>query len=200
MGLIDPKNKQRTLIIRRHSGTHLIKPIFKTLVGGVYSPKHADYQDATIVGKVVVVTRDPRNQIVSALRYKHLIQEHTKSKDIDLRIVDAIMEPKREGLLSHFDQLGWWADQWLTPGHHVMRFEDVCSEMIALQTMEEAFDFWGVTVDRSTALMRYHEIYGQGPTFTGKHSNWRKYFGPNARKAWKERNGNALVERFGYDS
>jgi hypothetical protein len=199
MAVINPSLKRRTLIVRRHSGTHLIKPMLKYLVGGIYSPKHNNDGDTVVVGKVVVVVRDPRNQIISAVRYKN--RTPMKAGAMDSIIADAMKTPKWDGLDPMVVQLNKWAKTWLDcQDHYKIRFEDLCdTEDLAMKTLEGAFDFWGVKVDRDALVASYREHYKHGPTYTGDHSKWRRYFGPRAKKMWKSLDGDLLAKRYGYD-
>lgn len=187
--------KPYTLACLRHSGTHLIQPIMRRLTDrAIYAPKGNDAIVCTPSKKVVVFLRDPRNTIISHARYKSGISDPGK---MDRRIAKLITR-RRAGSETPIEHMTKWANRWTTwRGALVVRFEDLVDPARTLAEIERVrayLDNLGDAEDARAYAM------GTSVTYTGRHSKWREWFGPEATKAWHSQGGPALVRAMGYQN
>ena len=186
--MAETTEKPLTLIALRHSGTHLIQPIMRRLSNKtVYAPKGNDAVQCTPSEKVVIFLRDPRDTIVSQARYKNAGLVEGKA---DRRIV-RLLKRGDETPVAHMTK---WASRWATGAGLIVRFEELTDPATRREQVERIRDYiGGGDVDDAIAY-----AFGKSVTWTGKHSKWRDWFGPEATKMWKKQNGAHLVALMGY--
>lgn len=191
--MAETTNKPYTLACLRHSGTHLIQPIMRRLTDKpIYAPKGNDALVCKPSQKVVVFLRDPRNTIVSHTRYKSSIREPAK---LDRRIAKLITR-RRPGEDTPIEHMTKWAKRWVKwKGALVVRFEVLTNPEFSLSEVERISAYLDGLGDPEDA--RAYAM-GTSVTYTGRHSRWREWFGPEATKAWNENGGPALVRAMGY--
>lgn len=181
--------KPYTLIALRHSGTHLIQPIMRSLTDKpVSAPKGESALAFIPSAKCIVFLRDPRNIVVSHMRYKNAGIDTAKADKRLLRLLT-----KHHGGDGPIEHMTKWAKRWMAcEGALVVRFETLIAERQSEVTRIR--DYLGVgDVD---AAITY--AFGTSVTYTGRHSQWREWFGPQSLEAWKTNGGPDLVRLMGY--
>ena len=183
--------KPTTLIALRHGGTHLIQPIIRHLTDKpVHVPKGRDALECVPSPKLVIFLRDPRNRMVSMLRYK---QPKMVPAVADEALAAMIAKPKKGVLPVEF--MLQWAARWAS--HEtglIVRFEQLMDAPLhEVEKLRAYLDAPG----SAQAAVDY--TLGKSGTFTGRHSRWREWFGPLSTKAWYEAGGDTLVPLMGYE-
>lgn len=175
-----------TVALLRHGGSHLIRPIVAALGYGIVEPGNFGAPLNEAVGPIIVFRRDPRNRVISKMRWR-LAKLGLPDSDDDFRTAELIRADAVE--------MRMWADTWCNwPGTLSVRFEDVRADGPAQIT--RIAKHLGTECD-SEAL--YADIYAKGRTYTGRHSDWRKSFGPYSAAAWNAHGGPDLVRVMGYE-
>lgn len=146
--------------------------------------------------KVITIFRDPRNAIVSAMRYqkKHGMTER-----------ETIIKFIRYG----YRQFPTWVDYnnkflpWLHLGLPV-RFEKISE----VDTLEEICNYLGVEADCKLLsenllgggkVINGKPMYSSFSTWSGKNSDWKEYWDEKIDKLFMETGGGELLEALGYD-
>lgn len=191
-------------MVMRHGGAHLIKPFVKmTTLRGSFGTKGMTSLEAEPQGRLLVFIRDPRNRIVSTYRWtkQHNGKKISKltraaGEDSDDARIAALMTRRDEDGLSLMQFMHVWAERWCWwPGALVVTFEGFADPGSGPNEAKRIARFLGA--DENHALDVYSKHIGHG-TFTGRHSQWKEWFGPRAKKAWKENNGKLLLGTMGY--
>lgn len=203
-------NKPYTVAALRHGGTHLIQPIVRRLTGKtVYAPK-GNISLHCIPSRIVVVfTRDPRNRVVSNLRYKTgLMLDRTTLADRDQALLHFLKTSKAQGHDLPIDHMQKWATVWVgmaeKPGKRavkLMTFEALASPATGVDEVLQLVAFLNQAQDdplRASSESAYEYSMGKSGTFTGRHSDWREWFGEESRRFWRANFGAALTSRMGY--
>jgi hypothetical protein len=92
--------------------------------------------------------------------------------------------PRRDAALGA-DMVPW-------PGALTVRFEDLRREGVGEISRISAH--LGLSPDQHRDAALYRRVYGQGRTYTGRHSDWRETFGPLSNAAWASHGGPELLE------
>lgn len=182
--------KPQTVMVLRHSGTHLILPIVKRLTGKpVYRPKGQDCLTCVPNGPVVVFVRNPRNWIVSSYRWK-------RGSDLsDARLANFMTRVKDGAEMNALQFAHAWAKRWMVhPGAMQMRMEDLKDREKGIAILESLRGFLKAGGNPAEV---YDSVYGGG-TYTGRHSNWKEWFGPLSRATWRANRGREIEELMGY--
>lgn len=189
----EPSSKKPcTLIALRHSGTHMIQPIIRSLTGRpVSAPKGSDalrFQPGRVL---IVFLRDPRNTLVAHFRYKSGVRD---AYGCDEEFSDFIRGSKRGvGRVEHMTE---WARRWKNwPGACEVRFEQLVDAQTQRREVLRIKEHLCATGSVQQAI---DYTFGKSVTFTGRHSRWSEWFGPMATEAWKQKGGAALLKAMGY--
>lgn len=200
--------KPFTVAAMRHGGTHLITPIVRKFTNRpVYSPKGIASLNCIPSDIVIVFTRDPRNRVVSNLRYK--LGEAAKSLDTagrDAALAEFLASRKGEESFTVIDFMQRWAQKWRKPnlGSSVrwamsVRFEDLAGEN-SLAEVARVGDFLaraGAKLLVTPTQARDYAL-GKSGTWTGAHSNYREWFGPKSIDYWRRNFGTHCTVAMGY--
>lgn len=202
--------KPFTVAAMRHGGTHLINPVVRRLTNKpVYSPKGASSLVCTPSSIVIVFPRDPRNRAVSNVRYK-----------LGREAVDRLDEAGRDEALFHYlstrksgdallpiEFMTRWAQRWChgkfgNAGTHWMlcRFEELAGPNALLECTKIATFLKEVGADLvcTPDVARAYAL-GTSGTFTGRHSNYREWFGPKSIAFWNRNFGPSCTMEMGYN-
>lgn len=190
VGVNPTSTKPTTLIALRHGGTHLIQPLIRHLTGrAVYVPK-GDLAITCVPGpRLIVFLRDPRNRAVSHFRYK---RPGAKAGQSDAALARLLGESKRgETPLRYMLR---WARRWARdPTALIVRFErlvaDPRGETERIRTFLDASGNVAEAVEYT---------FGKSGTWTGRHSRWPEWFGPETHRVWASQGGAELLELMGY--
>jgi len=197
MDAITPTStKPVTLIAMRHGGTHLIQPLIRELTGkSVYVPKGNNALDCRPGRKLVIFLRDPRNRVVSQLRYKNPRIQPGEKADEQLA---SLMGREKMGSTT-LDYMLAWASKWgcaYRGGCLQMRFEDLVADpLYAAECVALYLDVPG----GQNAAKAVEYTIGKSGTFTGRHSRWREWFGPKSTQAWRKGDGPQILRLMGYE-
>jgi hypothetical protein len=185
-----------TIALMRHDGSHLIRPIVDQLGFTIVEPGKFGAPKAQAVGPVVVWLRDPRNRMVSTLRWrfdKPKYADRLKRFDgnHDLELVWLLGDQK------FMSEMVRWARTWMRwDGALRVKFEDFKSDGPAQIARIAAH--LGCAVDPVRDERLYQEIWEHSRTYTGSHSVWQEWFGPQTKQFWREHGGDELVHLMGY--
>lgn len=186
---------RRILCMMRHGGTHLVKPVLKYTIGSSKGGKGPTLLKLPTDGRVIVCTRDPRNRIISAFRYKQFrITGKPNGEDVDDLLAQYMTA---RGIIGFMHE---WADRWMGLSNaHYIRFEDFHDEHSVIQAVSGAAAYEGISVTEDDIRAAWKKFYKNSPTYTGRHSRWQDWFGPRCALAWEEGNGGLLTKKMGYE-
>lgn len=197
-----------TVALMRHGGSHLIRPIVSRLgASRIIEPGNFGHPVDRAKGPVIVFLRDPRDRMVST--YRWWLTKPRKAEQLE----DAGSTPDEQiaWLLSvggdkvnrignplpgkrFVEEMLTWAMIWCPyRGSLIVRFEDLRTS--GAREIDRIADHLHVKCDTQAV---FDEVYGRGRTYTGRHSDWREYFGPAATAAWNRHHGPRLLEIMGY--
>ncbi len=182
--------KPTTLIAMRHGGTHLIQPLIRHLTDKpVYVPKGENSLTCVPSPKLVIFLRDPRNRMVSMLRYKRPNAIAAESDGALAALLDG-----SKGGGNPIDFMRSWAGVWARRSDGlIVRFEELMADKLAQTERIKAYlDAPG----EPQAAVDY--TFGKSGTWTGRHSRWQEWFGPLSRAVWLRRGGQTLQHMMGY--
>lgn len=192
-----PESKKPiTVMVMRHGGSHLIKPIVRYLTGlPIYSPKGQNALTAIPSGKLVVFPRDPRSRAISGYRYK--LKRRRKATPSDAGLARYLSAPPSGGI-GVVQFMREWAERWMYwPGAMMVRFEDLVFDPASRhREVVRLGRFLSSERDASEAISYAFET---SHTFTGKYSTWDEWAGPLSREAWEREGGDDVVRMMGYD-
>lgn len=183
-----------TVALMRHGGSHLIRPIVSKLGFDIVEPGNFSAPLDQAVGPVIVFLRDPRDRMVSTLRWwrgkprKIVMLGSDLSDDAQLR---QLLEQR--GFLA---EMLVWADVWCNWTKTVpykVRFESISSRVVG-----GIANHLSLPQDSERDKRIFTETYGHGRTYTGSHSNWRDSFGSLSIDYWNKNGGNDLINMMGY--
>jgi len=142
---------------------------------GVQHIPHVD-ADAVPDGPLVFIRRDPRNALVSWVRFEGMpVTQGT--------LISAT--PRYLAMIAPFE--GWLSD----PRAHVVRFEDLVASDAAMR---------GIAAHVGVPYLddAWPNLPNHTKTWTGRLSDWREHWTPAVDAAWAAAGGPALLERWGY--
>ncbi len=150
------------------------------LLGVNCGPDHIEHGQP-ISGPHVFIKRDPRNVVVSWLRF-------TGKPVTQGMFISALGDFYQERtLVDSFSRYEGWLDDW---GTLVTSFEALQSKAELVRIAE----YIGVPYLEDA----YPALPGGTFSWTGKHSDYRDVWTPLVQKAWKDVGGDALMKRWGY--
>ncbi len=200
--------KPITVAALRHGGTHLITPIIRRLTGrAVYSPKGDSALHCIPSPVVVVFYRDPRNRVISNLRYKMTgnlcLAWNRQTRDENL--FEFLSKRKKPGSLTSIEYMIQWEQFWrcdnvIRHGYMHTRFETLVDEAASLGEVTRIASLLtaaGFDLEATPSEALAYSI-GQSGTYTGSHSNYREWFGPKSAAYWRREFGHELTKRMGY--
>ncbi len=191
-----------TVALLRHGGSHLIRPLVTRLMPTAVLVEPGKGQAALdeAMGPIVVLRRDPRNRMVSTLRW---MREKGGLKATELESAGQDDDSRLAWLLTHrtaqrhtfIEGMTKWARIWCSWSDGLqLRFEDFAADGVF--QVERLALHLGVECDAASI---YSEVYGIARTYTGRHSIWQEWAGPKSIAAWKTGGGPELMEIMGYD-
>lgn len=200
--------KPFTVAAMRHGGTHLITPIVRKFTDRpVYSPKGLASLNCIPSDIVIVFVRDPRNRVVSNLRYK--LGDRAKALDQagrDQALLAFLASRKGEESFTVIDFMIRWAQKWVRDdlGRAVrrstrVRFEELAGEnsLAEVARIGKFLQDAGAELVASPSEAKAYAL-GKSGTWTGSHSNWREWFGPSSIKHWRANFGPNCTQMMGY--
>ncbi len=194
------------VLVFRHGGTHLTLPLIRKLTKGKITDiikLRQSPEGKVSKGRFVISWRDPRNVIVSKIRYDRLRRRKLALQDKDEAVCNLLLRT----MISKR-----WADSVGNPGISWMgmlqrvsrRWADVDGfwmpfEIITDSAKGEALaDRLAEYLGGVDGARQWNRIYGTGKSFTGEPSDWREWFGKPACRLFKKQGGLEVLERLGY--
>lgn len=178
----------------RHGGSHLIRPIVAMMGFSIIEPGKDGAPSDHAEGPVIVFLRDPRDRMVSTMRWwrnkpRKLAMMASCGDFDDAQIAWLLREG---GFMAHMLQ---WSRIWCPwPGAIVSRFEAMRED--GSMEIARIADHLGVA---ASAPEIHASVFEKGRTFTGRYSNWRESFGPRADAAWSDLGGAELLRIMHYE-
>lgn len=140
--------------------------------------------------KVVYVYRNPRNVLISALRYRN----HQRRGDEDVITQDKLIDVFYDFFNSSLSSVYMAYMPWMHSSACVVRFED----LIASKTeMDRIADYMLVKHSTDDTFKR---LYGESPTWTGKLSEWQNHWGSAIDHIWNMEGMTKIEKQLGYDN
>ncbi len=203
--------KPFTVAAMRHGGTHLITPVVRRLTNKpVYSPKGRSSLTCIPSKVVIVFPRDPRNRAISNVRYK-LGREAVDLLDAagrDEALAHYLQHRKAPGELLPIEFMTQWAMLWVGgkfAGERtkwmLCRFEELAGPNALVECTKIAtfLTECGATLVATAEEARVYAC-GMSGTYTGRHSNYREWFGPKSTHFWHRNFGPACTRIMGYQN
>lgn len=183
-----------TVAVLRHGGSHLIRPLVKR-VGRrpIVEPGTHGAPADRAEGPVIVLVRDPRNRIVSEVRWQADKSGCALRREgADTVIAALIRRPATMPAMLE------WARRWTNwPGAMVLQYEEFATAESGVRAIAAIATFLGVVEPDPAA--RYRWIWRTSRTVQAEPSDWRTWFGPAAREAWAACGGPELQKVMGYE-
>lgn len=186
-----------TVPLMRHGGSHLIRPIVAALGGDpIIEPGRVTAPIDESHGPVIVFRRDPRDRMAATQRWwtgkpRKLQSMRQGGDDADGQIAWLLIEG---GFLPEMLR---WARIWCNrPDALTVRFEDMRER--GTDEIARIAEHLGKPRDYQRDAEIWESIWLKGRTYTGKHSDWREYFGPKSNAVWEREGGPELVRLMGY--
>ena len=169
------------------SGTNMTVKVCRLL--GVNPSEHmhtANYHLAE-AQKVAYVYRNPRNVLLSALRYRNHQRRGWEDTITDEKLIDVAFD---------FFNAPIWAvyrgyEKWLTSNAYCFKYED----MVTGAAADGLADYLGVA-RRADIAERLAE--GGTPTWTGKPSRWEDFWSDAIDKVWLDEGMVEIERELGY--
>lgn len=203
------KDAHVTMVMMRHGGTHLIIPVIKAFTDlPTVEPGKLTYLEHEPKGPVVIFWRDPRNRIVSGYRWTckrggsryRAIKGETPDDEIaaymQWRKTHRPWRPVRfDTGMTMMDKMLTFVRYWANrEGALKASFERLANGDSGPDEAKRIADYLG----GENPGEAFKRIYRSGPTYTGKHSDWREWFGPKSLEAWEANGGPELLDLMGY--
>ena len=198
-----------TIAARRHGGTHLINPLCKRLAGRKCFSADKARSLFVPTGPLVVFTRDPRNTLISRLRWdlknKGLPANPPPDFGYDEKLARRLgmttmpndRDPPEFWYLTGMKyQLAYWG-YWLALGYPkiVSRFETLANEDTGVAETARIGEYLQTKEDPEAI---FRGLFRVSPTYNGSFSDWREWFGPLSMEAFKRNGGPAVLAVMGY--
>lgn len=165
------------------SGTHALQKAVRELGCEASEHLHTCNYHLAENNKVAYVFRNPRNVLISAMRYKNHQMRGWKDTITDEKLIDLFFEFFNASMPGVYRSY----EKWLTSKAHLVRFEGLLdrSEIPALAA------FLGVE-DKKIKLE------GGTATWTGELSDWRKFWATGIDRIWREEGMVEIEQGLGY--
>ena len=165
------------------SGTHALQKAVRELGCDASEHLHTANYHLADTQKVAYVLRNPRNVLLSALRYRNHQRRGWEDTITEEKLIDCFFDFFNASLPGVYRSY----EKWLTSKAHVVRFEGLMdrSEIPGLAA------FLGVP-NKPIALE------GGTYTWTGKLSDWREYWTEGIDRVWREEGMEVVERELGY--
>jgi len=139
--------------------------------------------------KVVYIYRNPRNVLLSAVRYQNE-QVRDSTKDIS---PDKLRDMFYDFFNCSLPYVFRAYEGWMTSNALIIRFEDLISDK---DCMDKIADYCGV---EKPSYETFKGLYGaKTPTWSGKLSDWQEVWCPEIDKIWKDEGMLEIEQSLGY--
>lgn len=189
-----------TVALLRHGGSHLIRPIVAGLGFEIVEPGRKGVPLDHAEGPAIVFLRDPRDRMAATYRWwstragksARLMAAGT---DTDSRMAWLLMNGGTPGFLPEMLR---WARVWCKkPEACRVHFEQLRQNGPA--EVARIARHLGLPPCNARDEDLFAEVYGHGRTYTGRHSDWREWFGPKSNAVWTANGGPDLMHLMGYE-
>lgn len=161
------------------SGTNALVKVVRELGANPSEHMHTANYHLADTNKVAYIYRNPRNVLISALRYRNNQRRGWDDTITEAKLVDCFFDFFNASLPWVYRGYRKWMDSQA----HVVRFED----MVSGKAIPALAEFLGVPY-------REFQIEGGTYTWTGRLSDWREHWTDGMDKVWHEE-GMGEVER-----
>lgn len=188
--------KPYTVIVMRHGGSHLILPLVRAIARQpLYRPKGNEALICKPSGPTIIFIRNPRNRLVSFFRWKRGFPETLAERDAALAWFMTLVTGRHSKKLNPLQFMLAWANRWMREDGLLVRFED----MIGPHGEAEAVRIQKFLGTEGDAALVHKAIVG-ATTFTGRHSDWREWFGPQSLARYRANGGEDLDKLMRYEN
>lgn len=150
--------------------------------------KHTANYHLADTNKVVYTYRNPRNVLVSAVRYQNeQIRNYTKDITED-KLIDLFFDFFNCSLPYTYRAYSRWMDTSAC----IIKFENLVS---SIDEMNKIADYMGV---EHATPETYGKLYGSSPTWSGRLSEWETVWTDGFDKIWKEEGMVEIEQGLGY--
>lgn len=140
--------------------------------------------------KVVYVYRNPRNVLISALKYRNHQRRGAEDTITQDKLIDVFYDFFNNSLPSVYT--GYMP--WMSSKACIVRFEDLLSSK---NEMDRIADYMGVQRTSDDAFKR---LYGESPTWSGKLSEWKDHWGDSIDNIWNMEGMPEIEKSLGYEN
>ena len=171
------------------SGTNAAEKVCK-LLGKRPKRLHTSNWRLANDNKVLFIYRNPRNVVISAVRYQNQ-QVRDETPDVtDKKIIDQIYGFFNTSLRSYYEVYY----PWLNSKACKVKFADLVSNP---STVKSIIDYMGSNAKPENIVKN---LPGGTGTWTGKYSDWTKYWSEEVDKVWKEEGMVEMEKKWGFDN
>ena len=170
------------------SGTNMTEKICRML-GSTPSPHMhtANYLLAEKY-KVAYVYRNPRNVLISAQRYQNHQMRGWENTITEEKLIAQFFDYYNASMPAVYNSYA----KWLLTSAYCFKYEDILTDISVVQGL---YRYLGKPDNENMPKQEFlARIPGNTPTWTGKPSDWSKFWTPGIDKVWKEE-GMVEIER-----
>ena len=138
--------------------------------------------------RVAYVYRNPRNVLISALRYRNHQRRNWEDTITEEKLIEVFFDFFNAGLPAVYQSYL----PWLSTTACSFKFEDMIADKKVMCKIADYMDVPHPSCDT------FAKLWGDTPTFTGELSDWSQYWTSGLDKIWVEEGMNAIEMEFGY--
>lgn len=165
------------------SGTHALQKAVRELGCNASEHLHTANYHLAERQKVAYVFRNPRNVLLSALRYRNHQRRGWEDTITEDKLIDCFFDFFNASLPGVYRSY----EKWLTSKAHVVRFESLL-DRTAIPSLAQFLD----------VPFKQIELEGGTYTWTGALSDWRQYWADGIDKVWFEEGMGEIELSLGY--
>lgn len=170
------------------SGNNLAERACRIL--GLYPSghRHTSNYHLAETNKVVYVYRNPRNVLVSALRYRNHQRRGEEDTITQAKLIDVFYDFFNNNLSSVYQSYS----PWMGSSACIVKFEDLLKSKDEMNKIAKYMNVQPCNDDR------FRLLYGESPTWSGKLSDWKSVWGDEIDKVWKYEGMLEVEKELGY--
>ncbi len=191
------------VLIFHHGGTHLTLRLIRKLTKGKVTDVvklRQPPENKVSKGRFVISWRDPRNVIVSKIRYDRRRAGKLMPRNRDKAVCNLLLHTRISKRWGDSVGISWMSTlqrisrRWEKVDGFWMPFETIADPARGEAMADELAEYLG----GSDGALKWKRIYGTGKSFTGEPSDWREWFGESACQLFRKQGGLKVLERLGY--
>lgn len=170
------------------SGNNLAEKACKLLNLDPVGYRHTANYHLADSNKIIYVYRNPRNVLISALRYRN----HQRRGDEDIITQDKLIDVFYDFFNSSLSSVYRAYAPWMESKACIVKFEDLLKSK---DEMNKIATFMNVNLCTDK---QFKQLYGESPTWSGKLSKWEPVWGEEIDRIWNEEGMVEIEKGLGY--